>query len=107
VLHNMLCANNGHDNLESHIEMEESDNIESDVEGDGEEYRKRALNRGRRKKPFDCVDLTCRMCHHLVLGNADDVLLKQSMNKEERSLLSWLNWQRGKSPYLCSPNFGR
>jgi hypothetical protein len=80
VLHNMLCDYNGHDNWESCIEMEDFDNIESDVEGDGEEYHERALNRGRKKKPLDHVGLTGHMHHQLALGNADDA---QSLHKED------------------------
>jgi hypothetical protein len=72
VLHNMLCDYDGRDDWESRMEMEEFDDVESDVEGDGEEYRERVLTRGRRKKPLDRVGLTRHMRRQLALENADD-----------------------------------
>jgi DNA-directed RNA polymerase subunit N (RpoN/RPB10) len=72
---------NGCDNWESRIEMEEFDSIESDVEGDREEYHERVLNRGRRKKPLDRVGLTRHMCRQYALGNADDA---QALHEEDK-----------------------
>lgn len=84
VLHNQLCDYDGRDNWESCMEMGEFEDIESDVEGDGKEYRERTLNRGRRKKPLERVGLTRHMRRQLAVHNAKDARALPAEDEEDR-----------------------